>query len=69
MSQNRYSGFTELRSNEMRNMEYEHEKGNTGHSPFMKSEIWDHEKYPILEFEKRESMKLGTWNNVILSLN
>ena len=46
------------------NMELE--KGNTGHSPYMKSGIWDHENYPILEYGKREIMKLGTWNKVIL---
>ena len=56
----------EYASNEIRNMEYEHEKGNTGHSPYMKSGIWDHENYPSLEYGKRESMKLGTWNKVIL---
>ena len=32
----------------------------------MKSGIWDHESYPILEYGKRENMKLGTWNQVIL---
>ena len=47
-------------------MEHEHEKGNTGHSPYMKSGIWDHENYPILEYRKRENVKLGTWNKVIL---
>ena len=52
--------------NEIRNMEYKHEKGNTGHSPYMKSGIWDHENYPILEYRKRENMKLGTRNKVIL---
>ena len=48
------------------NMEYEHEPGNTRHSPYMKSGISDHEIYPILEYGKREDMKLGTWNKVIL---
>ena len=47
-------------------MEHEHEKENTGHSPYMKSGIWDHENYPILEYGTRENMKLGTWNKVIL---
>ena len=28
--------------------------------------IWDHENYPSLEYGKRENMKLGTWNMVIL---
>ena len=56
----------EYASNEIRNMEHEHEKGNTGHSPCMKSGIWDHENYPILEYRKRENMKLGIWNKVIL---
>ena len=53
-------------SNEILNMEHEHEKGNTGRSPYMKSGIWDQENYPILEYGKRENMKLGTWNKVIL---
>ena len=39
---------------EIRNMEHEHEKGNTGHSPYMKSGIWNHEIDPILEYGKRE---------------
>ena len=47
-------------------MEYEHEKGNTGHSPYMKLGILDHETYPTLEYEKRENMKWGTWNKVTL---
>ena len=46
-------------------MEYERERGNTGHSRYMKSGIWDHEKYPFLEYGKRENNKLGTWNTVI----
>ena len=58
----------EYASNEIRNMEYEYEKGNAGHSPCMKSGIWDHENYPILEYGKRENMKLGTWNKVTLKL-
>ena len=41
-------------------------KGNTGRSPYMKSGMWDHENYPILECKKRENMKLETWNKVIL---
>ena len=32
----------------------------------MKSGIWDHENYPILEYAKSKKMNLGTWNNVIL---
>ena len=56
----------EYASNEIWNMEHEHEKGNTGHSPYMKSGIRDHENYPILEYGKRENMKLGTRNKVIL---
>ena len=55
----------EYASNEIRNMEYEHKKGNTGHSPYIRSGIWDHENYPVLEYGKREDMKLGTWNEVI----
>ena len=51
--------------NEIRNMEYE--KGNTGHSPDMKSGIWDQENYPILEYGKREKMKLEIWSKVILT--
>ena len=50
----------------MQNIEHEHEKGNMGRSPYMKLGISDHENYPILEYSKRENMKLGTWNNVIL---
>ena len=57
----------EYASNESRHVEYEHEKGNTGHSPYMKSGIWDRENYPILEYGKTEIMKLGTWNKVILT--
>ena len=38
----------------------------TRDSPYMKSGIWDHENYPILEYGKRENMKLGTWTKVIL---
>ena len=34
-------------SNEIRNMEHEHEKGNTGHSRYMKLGIWDHKNYRI----------------------
>ena len=58
----------EYASNEILHMEHEFEKGNTGHSPYMKSGIWDHENYPILEYGEREIMKLGTltWNKVIL---
>ena len=56
----------EYASNEIRNMEHEHEKGNMGHSPYMKSGICDHKNYPILEYGKRENMKLGIWNKVIL---
>ena len=56
-------------SNEIRNMEHEHEKENTGHSLYMKLGIWDHKNYRILEYGKREIMKLGTWNKVILKLN
>ena len=52
--------------NEIRNMEHEHEKGNTGHSPYMKLGIRDHKNYRTLEYGKRENMKLGTWNKVIL---
>ena len=59
-------GNMEYASNEIRNMEHEHEKGNTGHSPYMKSGILNHEIYPILEYEKSENMKLRTWNKVIL---
>ena len=55
----------EYASNEIWNMEHEHEKGNTGHSPYMKSGIWNHEVYPILEYGNSENMKLGTWNKVI----
>ena len=39
---------------------------NFWNSPYMKSGILDHENYPILEYGKRENMKLGTWNKVIL---
>ena len=56
----------EYASTEIRNMGYVMKKGNTGHSPYMKSRIWDHKSYPILECGKRESMKLGTRNKVIL---
>ena len=49
----------EYAANEIWNMEYEHKKKNTGHSPYIKSGIWDHENYPI-EYGKREIMKLGT---------
>ena len=54
----------EYASNETRNMEYKHEKGNAEHSPYINSGIWDRENYPILEYGKRENMKLGTWNKV-----
>ena len=47
-------------------MEHAHEKRNTEHSPYMKLGTWDHKNYRILEYEKRENMKLGTWNKVIL---
>ena len=47
-------------------MEYEREKGNTEHSPYVKSGIYDYKNYPILEYGKRENMKLGTWNKIIL---
>ena len=56
----------EYASNEIQNMEHEHEKGNMGHSPYMKSGIWNHEIYPILEYGKSENMKLRTLNRVIL---
>ena len=56
----------EYASNEIRNMEYEHEKANTGHSPYMTSGIWDHRNYRILEYGKRENMKLETWTKIIL---
>ena len=49
----------EYASNSSWNMEYEHEKGNTGHSTYMKSGIWDHENYPISEYGKKEDLKLG----------
>ena len=56
----------EYASNEIRNMEHQHEKGNTGQSPCMILGIWNHEIYPILEYGKSENMKLGTWNKVSL---
>ena len=60
-------GTWNMPQNEIRNMEYEHQKRNPGHSPYMKSGIWDHEKYPGLEYMgKRQNMKLGTWNKVSL---
>ena len=31
----------EYAANEIQNMEYEHEKGNTGHSPYIESGTWD----------------------------
>ena len=33
---------------------------------YIKSGIWDHEKYPTWEYGKRENMKEGTWNDGIL---
>ena len=47
-------------------MEYEREKANTGHSPCTILAIWDRKNYRILEYGRRENMKLGTWNKVIL---
>ena len=41
-------------------------KKGTRDSPCMKSGIWNHKIHPILEYGKRENMKLGTWNKVIL---
>ena len=56
-----------MHQDEIRNMEYEHEKGTRGTVLIiMKSGIWDNETCPILEYGKGETMKLGTWNNVIL---
>ena len=58
----------ESASKEIRNMEYEHENGNTGQSLYEIGNIWYHESYPILEYGKRKSMKLGAWNKVILNI-
>ena len=40
-------GNMEYASNEIWNMEYEHEKGNAGHNPYMKSGLWDQENDPF----------------------
>ena len=42
-------------------------KGDKGHSPYMKSRMWDHENYLILGYGKWEDMKLGTQDKVILT--
>ena len=52
-------GNIEYASDEIWNMEYEHAKGNTGHSPYMKSGIWDQENDPILEYGKRGKYENG----------
>ena len=47
-------------------MEYELETGNMGPSPLRKLGIWDDENYPILDYGKRENLKLGTRKKIIL---
>ena len=52
--------------NEILNLGHEHGKGNMGTQFLYANGNLGTRKVPIWKYGKRENMKLGTWNKVIL---